>query len=132
MLLIRNTKHEGMTVKHLHEGGPVLGIVEWGNYRQGSIRVEEGDLLILFSDGVLEAMNPAHEPFGEHRLLHAIRECVTDKPREIQGAVHGALCAHVGGDGHEKNDDRTLIIARFRNVPAETASNAIDKVVHKN
>jgi sigma-B regulation protein RsbU (phosphoserine phosphatase) len=128
MLVIRNTKHEGISVKRLSDGGPVLGIVEWGNYRQGSVRVEEGDLLILFSDGVLEAMNAAHDPFGEHRLLDAIRKCVTDSPVEIQRAVQSALSAHVGGGEHEKTDDRTLIIARFRNVRAERVSKAVDEI----
>ena len=128
MLLIRKSKHQEIQIEHLREGGPVLGILEWGNYQQGSARVEEGDLLILFSDGILEAMNAAHDPFGEHRLLDSIRTHATGSPSEIQDAIQTALRAHMGGDDHPKTDDQTLMIARFRNVPSETVPDEVDEV----
>src|SRR5215467_13097488 len=73
MYLIRKSGDRDMRIERLEKGGPVLGVIEWGNYQQGSIHVDEGNLLVLFSDGIVEAMNGTDEPFGEARLLDVIR-----------------------------------------------------------
>src|SRR5262245_43543275 len=60
LLLIRR-QGGAFYVEHLGNGGPILGVFEWGHYRQSWIRIEEGDLLIMFSDGIYEAMDAEGE-----------------------------------------------------------------------
>jgi len=56
------------TMRRLKTGGIVLGFLDAFSYEEESFRLEKGDLLFLFSDGVTEAMNPAEEEFSEERL----------------------------------------------------------------
>jgi sigma-B regulation protein RsbU (phosphoserine phosphatase) len=96
----------------------VLGIVEWGDYQQGAIRVDEGDLLVMFSDGITEAMNGAHSHFGEQQLLSVVRALANAAPEEIQAAIFAAIRAHVG-ENYCRADDQTLLVAKFHNVFTE-------------
>lgn len=56
----------------LEDGGPVIGAFPGSKYGQREIKLNEGDKLLLFTDGVTEARNEAGEEFGEDRL----QECV--------------------------------------------------------
>src|SRR5262249_14265469 len=112
MLLIRRKVGGDHRVERLEEGGPVLGIVEWGNYQQGIVHIEDGDLLVLFSDGIVEARNEEHDLFGEDRLLATIRQCADDSPEQIQDAILRAVKAHVGQD-RASPDAQTLLIPAF-------------------
>jgi len=126
----RDTSHAIATiaiVERLEKGGPVLGIIEWGNYEQGEIRVQEDDLLIMFSDGIIEAMNEAHDQFGEQRLLSVVQKFAAASPAEIQAAVLRAVRDHAG-DNHPDYDDQTLVIAKFRNVFATVVPGNIQEI----
>jgi serine phosphatase RsbU (regulator of sigma subunit) len=127
MLLIRRKAGSDHRVERLEEGGPVLGIVEWGNYEQGIVHIEDGDLLVLFSDGIVEARNEDHDLFGEDRLLATIRQCDDDSPGHIQDAILRAVDAHVC-QAHSSDDDQTLVIAEFRNVFVGISSSGIQEV----
>ena len=71
-----------------------------------------GDLLVLYSDGVVEAENKAGEQFEEGRILAAVREnsdrSSAEIRREILSRVHAFL------DKKQAQDDLTLIVARIR------------------
>jgi sigma-B regulation protein RsbU (phosphoserine phosphatase) len=121
VLLIRKKGGEEIQVERLKQGGLVLGVVKWGNYHQCSVRIEEGDLLIMFSDGILEAMNGELDHFGEERLLNVIRNCPDATPIEIQDAILNAVHAHAHQD-HLKHDDRTLMVIRFHSIVAGAVS----------
>lgn len=115
MLLIRRTTGQRSRVERLETGGPVLGIVPWGNYRQGTVRIEEGDLLVLFSDGIVEAMDQRHDQFGEKRLIDVIQKFADASPAEIQDAILTCVRDHAGTE-HPDRDDQTLLVARFHDV----------------
>jgi phosphoserine phosphatase RsbU/P len=53
----------------LGKGGPVLGVFSDAGYEQGGIDLHPGDRLVLFTDGITEAMNSREEEFGEERLM---------------------------------------------------------------
>jgi sigma-B regulation protein RsbU (phosphoserine phosphatase) len=114
VLLLRPRPGGGLHVERLCEGGPLVGIFESGNYRQHSICIQEDDLLLMFSDGVYEAMNASGEPFGEDRLLGSVPSAPECEPAEICNAI----CREVRSfaNGSESADDQTLVVARFRNV----------------
>ncbi|HYP12899.1 MAG TPA: SpoIIE family protein phosphatase [Bryobacteraceae bacterium] len=57
----------------LSSGGLILGIFGHSRYEKGSCRMERGDLVLLFSDGVTEATNAVGEEYGDDRLLETLR-----------------------------------------------------------
>lgn len=56
----------------LTTGGPPLGLLAGARYLSGEVTVEPGDLLVLFTDGVVEAEGPAGEEFGVDRLADIV------------------------------------------------------------
>jgi sigma-B regulation protein RsbU (phosphoserine phosphatase) len=99
------------SVERLEEGGTVLGLFAAAAFQDKTIRFDPGDLLILYSDGVVEAC-PANgaEEFGEDRLLRIASESGSlEAPRVIERVIE-ALRAW-SGDGSFA-DDVTLVLAR--------------------
>ncbi|HEX8813380.1 MAG TPA: PP2C family protein-serine/threonine phosphatase, partial [Terracidiphilus sp.] len=64
---LRNGQPE---IRRLDVGGAVLGVLPAASYTQGSAEIRAGDILVLYSDGLVEAENASGEEFGEARLLH--------------------------------------------------------------
>jgi serine phosphatase RsbU (regulator of sigma subunit)/pSer/pThr/pTyr-binding forkhead associated (FHA) protein len=98
------------SVECVEGGGPVLGIVPGARYSEYRARLEPGDVLVLYSDGVTEATNPAEEEFGEERFAALLAENRCRPAAEIIGAITGAV-AHWGA-GAPAADDITLVVAR--------------------
>jgi sigma-B regulation protein RsbU (phosphoserine phosphatase) len=108
-------KHNGageLEILRLEEGGPVLGVVAGAEYEQGQAAVDIGDLLVLYSDGVVEAMNAAEEQFSEERLLAIIRENSARPSAEIRDEILRRVHAFLGKT--QPQDDLTLVVARIR------------------
>ena len=105
------------SIVKLDQGGPLLGFLPTAVYRQDTINVEDGDLLIILSDGIVEATNAADEEFGEERVLSAVRG-VMDKPAsEVRDAVLKQLRAFSRGP---RVDDQTLLVVSLH-VPEAAA-----------
>ncbi|HUL74702.1 MAG TPA: PP2C family protein-serine/threonine phosphatase [Vicinamibacterales bacterium] len=95
----------------LSEGGPVLGVLPAAVYRTTSVQASEGDVLVLFSDGITEAPNRHEEPFGEDRL-NAVAQQARELPaRAICDAILAAVRAFTGGA--PAPDDQTLLVVRL-------------------
>jgi hypothetical protein len=110
-LLLRMTNDE-LEVQKLETGGPVMGLLPGANFQQGEQYVAPGDLLIAFSDGVVEATNKAGEEFGDKRLVSIARELWNASATDIRTAIHAGLKEFTGNAPVE--DDETLIIVRFK------------------
>jgi serine phosphatase RsbU (regulator of sigma subunit) len=91
-------------------GGPVLGLLPMAPYGEMRARLEPGDLLALYSDGVTEADNTAEEEFGEARLIEVLRQNRTEPAAAIVQAVRNALAAFTAKA--PQADDITLVIAK--------------------
>lgn len=96
-------------------GGLPLGIFEAETYGDFTIQVERGDLLLLYTDGITEAMAPpdesgSRELFGVERLDEVLRGCSDAHPQwcveRICDAVEAFTC------GAAATDDRTLVAIR--------------------
>ena len=59
-------------VTHLENGGALLGVFPNWKYEDSTAELQPGDLLLLFTDGITEAMAPEGEEFGEKRVISAI------------------------------------------------------------
>jgi serine phosphatase RsbU (regulator of sigma subunit) len=94
----------------LAEGGPVLGLFSGMNYGEARCSLEPGDLLLLYSDGVTEAVSPADEEFGEQRLI----DLVASLPGVPAAAVVEAIRAAVESwsAGQPPADDITVVAVR--------------------
>src|SRR5690606_12279240 len=94
----------------LEGGGLALGLVPAASYAEGEVDFAVGDLLVVFSDGVTDAMSPEREPFGEERLA-AVIEGVRGAPAErVVARVLEAVRRHA--DGAPQSDDVTLLAVR--------------------
>ena len=100
----------GDKVLRLEDGGPVVGLFKPARYTQAALGLEVGDVLVLFTDGISEAMNGADEEWGEDRLIEAISRC-HDQPASgiIDSLVRGAD-GFVGAA--PQHDDMTLVVVK--------------------
>lgn len=88
-----------------------LGCMEEIPYSKGEITLTQGDALILYTDGVSEAMNHLQELFTEKRLETAIRKCTGTSSQEIVTNVMNDIAAFVAGA--EQSDDITLLVFTY-------------------
>jgi sigma-B regulation protein RsbU (phosphoserine phosphatase) len=100
---------EGAVVR-LEEGGMPVGMFNDVQYPEGHEQLAGGDLLALFTDGVIETPNAAEEEFGEERLIHLLRDHGARDLDEIVQSVLGEL--ERWSAGAAAHDDVTLLLAR--------------------
>jgi sigma-B regulation protein RsbU (phosphoserine phosphatase) len=93
--------------ERLREGGAVLGVFDSRNYEMGSMQLSQGDRVILFTDGVTEASNPAGEEFGEARLLRLLEDHRALSANELQAKILTVVAEFSGG---RWQDDATLVV----------------------
>jgi sigma-B regulation protein RsbU (phosphoserine phosphatase) len=102
-------------VETLGATGTVVGILPDARFDQGSVALEPGDVLALYTDGVTEAEDPSGEPFGELRLADLLGRWRRQPVQDVAGLVAGEIDRFAPG---EPSDDRTLVICRRAAVPA--------------
>ena len=69
-------------VEEMKEGERPLGMFEDIDYQEGQVQMEDGDAILLYTDGVTEALGPDGEFFGEERLCSLWRRCPAHSPRQ--------------------------------------------------
>ncbi len=114
-LLVRHDG-AGPRVIRLDEGGPVLGLLPGARYKQASVPICPGDLLVLFSDGILEAANAHDEEFGEAGVVASIERNWNGTPEDICAAILADVSAFLGKELPQ--DDQTLLVARLEHITA--------------
>ncbi len=105
-MLLRNAE-----VHRLSGGGLPLGLFKGKPYELQSRRLEPGDLLLVFTDGVTEANDPAENEFGEERLLDVVRANADADVRTLTDEVFRAIEEFSRGL-HNPHDDITLVLVR--------------------
>lgn len=105
-------------VRFLEEGGAVLGPLSEATYERGFVRLLPGDLLVLYTDGMVETQRPADdapgpsEEYGVDRLVAVAREQRHRSAREIGEALLADVRKFAEPGTPE--DDRTVLIVRYR------------------
>jgi len=107
LLLRKNGK-----VERLESTATVLGLFPEWECEGGERRLDPGDALALYTDGITEAFSPDGEEYGEARLVETLRRHRKATPREV---VAAAVEDVRGFNAGEQQDDITLIVARRRN-----------------
>ncbi len=95
--------------------GLALGLMKRSTQQQSHVAIAPGDILVIYTDGVSEAVNAADEEFGEQRLLETVRQLRHQSARTIVDGIFQAIEYHVGDA--PQHDDITLMVVK-RN-PAE-------------
>lgn len=96
------------------EGAPPLGTMLEGSYQQIERKVRRGDLLVLYTDGLVESRNGLGQDYGYPRLQKTVARAAagTSSVREIRDSILGDL-SHFKGDA-EQADDITVVVARVK------------------
>jgi sigma-B regulation protein RsbU (phosphoserine phosphatase) len=100
----------GDEILRLEAGGPPVGLFRPARYEQAEITLTTGDLLILYTDGISEAENPAEDEWGEDALISAVRTCAAAPPAEMISTI--MRLADVFANGAPQHDDMTLVVGR--------------------
>jgi len=99
------------SIQRLDLGGIILGLMKtFTPYQEGSVTLESGDVLVMFTDGVSEAMNGQEEDFTEERLEEVLKQVRTMSPTRIIEEIQMALEKHTQGTA--QSDDITMLILR--------------------
>jgi sigma-B regulation protein RsbU (phosphoserine phosphatase) len=98
-------------VEQLPSTGRPPGLYPGGGYEERSAPLREGDALVLFTDGLVEAEDESGEPFGAGRLEALLRVHVAEGLSELLGHVHAAVRDHCGA--RDAADDATLVALRY-------------------
>ncbi len=93
------------------EGFP-LGLFSHAIYEETLIQLSSGDQIVLFSDGITDAVNPDGEEFGGNRLYSVLQCCPDRDAQATVNAILEAVTEHQAGAEHF--DDETLIVLRVR------------------
>jgi phosphoserine phosphatase RsbU/P len=110
----------GVAQEPFSEGSYPVGLVPEAEYTALKIKLEPGDTLVLFSDGVTEAMDPDEQMFGVPRLREILTgqtECPLD---QLQKCVLEAV--ENFARGASQADDLTLLIVRYRATAARATT----------
>ncbi len=101
-VLHRDGSHE-----RLREGGLVLGVFANQSFKSGTVELQSGDRMVLYTDGVTEASNSEDEEFGEDRVLQVLQQDPTRTAVEIQKNILQAAAQFSRGPWQ---DDATLLV----------------------
>ena len=96
-------------IRELRPTGPALGAIPDADFHAAEARLEHGESLLTFTDGVVEARSPSDEAFGGERLRALVRGLGAASAPELVRALWGAVKAFARGA--EPHDDLTVLAA---------------------
>ena len=89
---------------------PMVGAIDGIEFHQSTLQLEHGDSLVMFTDGVTEAMNINNEEFGETRLEDTLEDVTMHNCQQMIEAIKSDVAAFVGEA--EQSDDITVLALR--------------------
>jgi phosphoserine phosphatase RsbU/P len=90
----------------------VLGLFRDVIFEEGELKLESGDLLVAFTDGLIEARNPSNEEYGEERLISAIIEHGDLSAADVEKNILRSVKEWTSDA--EQEDDLTLVVVKVR------------------
>jgi len=97
-------------IEELSSGGTVLGLLPQVSYDETTVDLRPGDVLVAFTDGVTEALNPSEEEFGEERLKSLLRQLVHLPAHEMSARIAQELKNWIKDAA--QYDDLTFIVMK--------------------
>jgi serine phosphatase RsbU (regulator of sigma subunit)/pSer/pThr/pTyr-binding forkhead associated (FHA) protein len=99
------------SIRRLECGGPIVGLFETATYDEETIKLASGDWLIIFSDGVSEAMSANGEEYGEDRIVECVEKNLSFEPRQVLEALFADVREFARGAA--QSDDITAMVLRY-------------------
>jgi serine phosphatase RsbU (regulator of sigma subunit)/pSer/pThr/pTyr-binding forkhead associated (FHA) protein len=109
--LIISSTSSGQTVHRLECGGPIVGLFEAATFDEETIALSPGDWLIVFSDGVSEAMSASGDEYGESRIVSVVEHHKNLEPRQLLEALFADVREFARGA--PQSDDITAMVLRY-------------------
>jgi sigma-B regulation protein RsbU (phosphoserine phosphatase) len=98
-------------IRKLDKGGMILGVLKTTTpYEHETVALDPGDVLVMYTDGVSEAMNRDSHEYGEERLERAVDAHRGAEADDILNAIYKDVVSHAGGA--PQSDDITMMILR--------------------
>ena len=104
-------KSKNKEIIYLEATGPLLGPAPHSKYDTDSINFSKGDVLVIYSDGIVESANEKFELYEEKRLENIIRKSINLSPREICYAILDDVQKFSTSES-KYQDDKTLVVIR--------------------
>ncbi|HEX3113232.1 MAG TPA: SpoIIE family protein phosphatase [Candidatus Eisenbacteria bacterium] len=89
--------------------GPLLGTLQTVSFKERTVEIAPGDVLVLYTDGVTEAMNGSQEFFGEERLQEVVRRRKAEPAALVVRGIWDAVREFRQGD---QDDDLTIVVLK--------------------
>ena len=99
------------SLRRLECGGPIVGLFEAATYDEETVELASGDWLIIFSDGVSEAMSANGEEYGEDRIVECVEKNLSFEPRQLLEALFADVREFARGAA--QSDDITAMVLRY-------------------
>jgi sigma-B regulation protein RsbU (phosphoserine phosphatase) len=101
-------RQQAQQIEWLQPTSAALGLVEDNSFEPASVKLNEGDILLLYTDGVTEATNSQQEAFGTRRLAEALHQNSGQRCNELLRSILLAVQEFSGGK--RLSDDVTLVV----------------------
>jgi sigma-B regulation protein RsbU (phosphoserine phosphatase) len=115
---IKTSDDRLITLNQRH--GPVAGAIDGVAYGQSMAQLDSGDYVILFTDGVTEAMSPERELFSEERLEALLEGTAMVTTEHAVNLVFDAVVEHA--DTADQSDDITVLAVEFQGIMGDQAN----------
>ena len=105
--VVRHFGHVAL-VEH---GGPVLGLLPFGDWAPIELTLEPGDAIVIYSDGISESLSPSGEDFGPRGVSRTLEQCADRPAGEMARCLLDAAAAF--REGRPADDDVSLLVVRY-------------------
>jgi phosphoserine phosphatase RsbU/P len=109
--LILSRSGSAPTMRRLETGGPIVGLFETATFDEETVNLTPGDWLIVFSDGVSEAMSASGDEYGENRIVACVERHKSMEPRDLLEALFADVRDFTRGAA--QSDDITAMVLRY-------------------
>jgi sigma-B regulation protein RsbU (phosphoserine phosphatase) len=100
-------RHRTQAVETLHGEGLPIGIEATASYETKRYTLERGDLLVMYTDGIVEAKNEARDEFGWERLEEVVTDHHEDEAQRIVDTIADQVRRFAGSE--PQSDDQTIL-----------------------
>jgi serine phosphatase RsbU (regulator of sigma subunit) len=109
--LISSPGDSTQKVRRLECGGPIVGLFDAATFDEETVTLQPGDWLIVFSDGVSEAMSASGDEYGESRIVTVVERNKQLEPRQLLEALFADVREFTRGAA--QSDDITAMVLRY-------------------
>jgi len=110
--LVLSRSGSTLNMRRLEVGGPIVGLFEGATFEEETVALKPDDWLIVFSDGVSEAMSASGDEYGENRIVEVAEKSMSLEPRQLLEALFADVRQFARGAA--QSDDITAMVLRYR------------------